>query len=204
VGRVPVINARQTCRVPGKCRAEPRDTSSFGPGGQGGQLPIDRAAAAPSSIVSATRFYARAYASRVWSSKLAPRTAARGVEERGADRAVVGGAHSVASVRGPSSPLLVSSDGAAGIISAIEQVYPKTLCQRCLIPGPGTSWPRSRPAPGETSCLTRAGPGFPRLARADHDPGRPAAAPGPAPLAARTTPPAPDTHRRPGPRQRAA
>ena len=35
--------------------------------------------------------------------------------------------------RGLASPLLVISDGAPGLISAIEQVYPKALRQRCLV-----------------------------------------------------------------------
>src|SRR5690348_14376981 len=35
--------------------------------------------------------------------------------------------------RGLSSPLLVISDGAAGLIGAIEQAYPKALRQRCLV-----------------------------------------------------------------------
>ncbi len=35
--------------------------------------------------------------------------------------------------RGLASPLLVISDGAPGLISAIEQAYPKALRQRCLI-----------------------------------------------------------------------
>jgi transposase-like protein len=35
--------------------------------------------------------------------------------------------------RGLSSPLLVISDGAAGLIGAIEQIYPKALRQRCLV-----------------------------------------------------------------------
>jgi putative transposase len=35
--------------------------------------------------------------------------------------------------RGLASPLLVISDGAAGLISAIEQVFPKALRQRCLV-----------------------------------------------------------------------
>src|SRR5262249_323295 len=35
--------------------------------------------------------------------------------------------------RGLSSPLLIISDGAAGLIGAIEQVYPKALRQRCLV-----------------------------------------------------------------------
>jgi transposase-like protein len=35
--------------------------------------------------------------------------------------------------RGLASPLLVISDGAAGLISAIEQAYPKALRQRCLV-----------------------------------------------------------------------
>ncbi len=35
--------------------------------------------------------------------------------------------------RGLASPLLVISDGAPGLISAIEQSYPKALRQRCLI-----------------------------------------------------------------------
>jgi putative transposase len=35
--------------------------------------------------------------------------------------------------RGLSSPLLIISDGAAGLIGAIERVYPKALRQRCLV-----------------------------------------------------------------------
>jgi putative transposase len=35
--------------------------------------------------------------------------------------------------RGLASPLLIVSDGAPGLISAIEQAYPKALRQRCLI-----------------------------------------------------------------------
>ena len=35
--------------------------------------------------------------------------------------------------RGLASPLLVISDGAAGLIIAIEQTYPKALRQRCLV-----------------------------------------------------------------------
>jgi transposase-like protein len=35
--------------------------------------------------------------------------------------------------RGLASPLLIISDGAAGLISAIEQAYPKALRQRCLV-----------------------------------------------------------------------
>ncbi len=35
--------------------------------------------------------------------------------------------------RGLASPLLIISDGAPGLIGAIEQVYPKALRQRCLI-----------------------------------------------------------------------
>jgi putative transposase len=35
--------------------------------------------------------------------------------------------------RGLASPLLVISDGAPGLIGAIEQVYPKALRQRCLV-----------------------------------------------------------------------
>ena len=35
--------------------------------------------------------------------------------------------------RGLGSPLLVISDGAQGLIAAIEQIYPKALRQRCLI-----------------------------------------------------------------------
>ena len=35
--------------------------------------------------------------------------------------------------RGLSSPLLIISDGAPGLIGAIEQVYPKALRQRCLV-----------------------------------------------------------------------
>ncbi|HTP15853.1 MAG TPA: IS256 family transposase [Streptosporangiaceae bacterium] len=35
--------------------------------------------------------------------------------------------------RGLASPLLVISDGAAGLIAAIEQVFPKALRQRCLV-----------------------------------------------------------------------
>src|SRR5262249_40062390 len=36
--------------------------------------------------------------------------------------------------RGLSSPLLIISDGAAGLIGAIEQVYPQALRQRGLVP----------------------------------------------------------------------
>ena len=36
--------------------------------------------------------------------------------------------------RGLASPLLIISDGAPGLIGAIEQVYPRALRQRCLIP----------------------------------------------------------------------
>ena len=35
--------------------------------------------------------------------------------------------------RGLATPLLVVSDGAKGLIAAIEQIYPKALRQRCLI-----------------------------------------------------------------------
>ena len=35
--------------------------------------------------------------------------------------------------RGLPSPLLVISDGAPGLIAAIEQAFPKALRQRCLI-----------------------------------------------------------------------
>ena len=35
--------------------------------------------------------------------------------------------------RGLASPLLIISDGAPGLISAIEQAYPKALRQRCLV-----------------------------------------------------------------------
>ena len=35
--------------------------------------------------------------------------------------------------RGLASPLLIISDGAPGLIGAIEQVYPQALRQRCLI-----------------------------------------------------------------------
>ena len=35
--------------------------------------------------------------------------------------------------RGLASPLLVISDGAPGLIGAIEQVFPKALRQRCLV-----------------------------------------------------------------------
>src|SRR4249920_1423865 len=35
--------------------------------------------------------------------------------------------------RGLASPLLVISDGAPGLIGAIEQIYPKALRQRCLV-----------------------------------------------------------------------
>jgi len=35
--------------------------------------------------------------------------------------------------RGLASPLLIISDGAPGLIAAIEQAYPKALRQRCLI-----------------------------------------------------------------------
>src|SRR5260370_14312364 len=35
--------------------------------------------------------------------------------------------------RGLASPLLIISDGAAGLIAAIEQAYPQALRQRCLV-----------------------------------------------------------------------
>jgi putative transposase len=35
--------------------------------------------------------------------------------------------------RGLAGPLLVVSDGAAGLIAAIEQIFPTALRQRCLI-----------------------------------------------------------------------
>ena len=35
--------------------------------------------------------------------------------------------------RGLASPLLIISDGAPGLIAAIEQAYPQALRQRCLI-----------------------------------------------------------------------
>ena len=48
--------------------------------------------------------------------------------------------------RGLPSPLLVISDGAPGLIAAIEQAFPKALRQRCLIHrARETSWRRSRP-----------------------------------------------------------
>src|SRR5690349_21974251 len=47
--------------------------------------------------------------------------------------------------RGLASPLLVISDGAPGLISAIEQAYPKALRQRCLI--------RSSPRTTASECL---------------------------------------------------
>jgi putative transposase len=47
--------------------------------------------------------------------------------------------------RGLPSPLLIISDGARGLISAIEQAFPKALRQRCLIHRARMSWPRSRP-----------------------------------------------------------
>jgi putative transposase len=196
--------------------------------------------------------------------------------------------------RGLSSPLLIISDGAAGLIGAIEQIYPKALRQRCLVhrarniaakvpagvqaevkdaywkifhtsdlatgPGPelveiidarisemaakysaaypsamkclttdregltaylrsppstitgcgtptSSSAPSARPAAGSKSSagsparqlphpgLGGPGPGLGRLARIHHDQRRPAAAPGPAPLAARTAPPATATRR---------
>jgi putative transposase len=48
--------------------------------------------------------------------------------------------------RGLACPLLVISDGAAGLIAAIERAFPQALRQRCLIHRARTSWPRSRPA----------------------------------------------------------
>jgi putative transposase len=198
------------------------------------------------------------------------------------------------SERGLASPLLVISDGAPGLIAAIEQAYPQALRQRCLIhrarnvlaktpagmqaevkdaywklfgteglktpPGPrlveiidarigqmaatyGPAYPPAMkclttdregltaylrfpaehhnrvrhsnfiertfgetPPPGQghrTAArrdqlshpgLGRPGPRLPRLARIHHDLERPTAAARPAPLAARTTPPAPATH----------
>ena len=196
--------------------------------------------------------------------------------------------------RGLGSPLLVISDGAPGLIAAIEQAFPRALRQRCVIhrarnvlakvpagmqaevkdaywkifhtsdlatgPGPelveiidarisemaakysaaypsamkclttdregltaylrsppstitgcgtptSSSAPSARPAAGSKSSagsparqlphpgLGGPGPGLGRLARIHHDQRRPAAAPGPAPLAARPAPPAAATHR---------
>jgi len=196
--------------------------------------------------------------------------------------------------RGLASPLLVISDGAPGLIAAIEQAFPRALRQRCLIhrarnvlakvpagmqaevkdaywaifdteglktrPGPKltelidariteTAAKYSATYPAAMTCLLadregltaylrfpaehhhrtrhsnfiertfgetrrrqghrpaarrdqlphpgvgRARPCFPRLARPDHDQRWPPAPARPAPLAARTTPPAPATHR---------
>jgi transposase-like protein len=71
--------------------------------------------------------------------------------------------------RGLPSPLLVISDGAPGLIAAIEQAFPKALRQRCLIHRArnivakvaartfGETRRRTKVIgrlPGETSCLT--------------------------------------------------
>jgi transposase-like protein len=77
--------------------------------------------------------------------------------------------------RGLACPLLGISDGAKGLIAAIEQVFPAALRQRCLI----------------QHRLGRAGPRLPRLARPDHDPRRAAPPAGPAPVPAGAAPPAP-------------
>jgi transposase-like protein len=47
--------------------------------------------------------------------------------------------------RGLGCPLLVVSDGARGLIAAIEQVLPAALRQRCLSTGCATCWPRFLP-----------------------------------------------------------
>src|SRR5512142_3246170 len=47
--------------------------------------------------------------------------------------------------RGLASPLLIISDGAPGLIGAIEQIYPKRCVKDALFIARGTSWPRSRP-----------------------------------------------------------
>jgi putative transposase len=85
--------------------------------------------------------------------------------------------------RGLASPLLVISDGAPGLISAIEQVFPKALRQRCLVhrcrnilakipagmqrsrtPSGQSSTPkisRPRPGPGWWRSSTPASPRWP-------------------------------------------
>jgi hypothetical protein len=204
--------------------------------------------------------------------------------------------------RGLASPLLIISDGAPGLIAAIEQAYPTALRQRCLThrarnilakvpagmqaevkdaywkvfdtedlttpPGPklteitgaritemaarySATYPSAMKCPttdaegltaylrfpaghhkrirhsnfiertfGETRRRAKVigrpprrdqlphprlgcpGPRLGRLARPEHDLRWPAAAAGPAPLAARTTPPAPATHHQTWPAQR--
>ena len=47
--------------------------------------------------------------------------------------------------RGLRPPLLVVSDGAPGLIAAIETKMPVALRQRCLAPRARMSWPRSPP-----------------------------------------------------------
>jgi putative transposase len=47
--------------------------------------------------------------------------------------------------RGLASPLLVISDGAPGLIGAIEQIYPRRCVKGALFIARERSWPRSRP-----------------------------------------------------------
>ncbi|TMM06079.1 MAG: hypothetical protein E6G05_04230, partial [Actinobacteria bacterium] len=69
--------------------------------------------------------------------------------------------------RGLACPLLVISDGAAGLIAAVEQTMPAALRQRCLIHRarnllakiPKNAQPRSRPTTGPSSrCPTPSSP----------------------------------------------
>ena len=58
--------------------------------------------------------------------------------------------------RGLGDPLLVVSDGAPGIIRAIEECFPRSARQRCLRIGCATSPSRSRPTCGRSSKRGRA------------------------------------------------
>ena len=59
--------------------------------------------------------------------------------------------------RGLPSPLLVISDGAKGLIAAIERIFPKALRQRCLVHRARNVWRRSRPG-SRTRSATATGP----------------------------------------------
>lgn len=59
--------------------------------------------------------------------------------------------------RGLTCPLLVVSDGARGLIAAIEQVFPQACGNDASSTGYATSWPRSRPGCKQRSA-TATGP----------------------------------------------
>ena len=75
--------------------------------------------------------------------------------------------------RGLRAPLLVITDGAAGLIGAVELVFANSLRQRCLIHRcrnllakiPPTPRPRSRPPFGRSSTTSTPSPATPRSPR---------------------------------------